>query len=140
MRRVGMALVVATCLIGARRWHGNDTAKVHAASVTVQMIGSSNGYMFKPSTITIKVGDEIKFVNVSGGPHNVTFDENGIPAGMKDVLTKNMPGTMAPLTGPLLTTENQTYTVSFAGAKPGAYRFYCLPHQSLNMQGSVIVQ
>jgi plastocyanin len=127
---------MAASLIGARV----RTRHAAMAAVTVQMIGSSNGYKFQPASVTIKAGDEVKFVNVSGGPHNVTFDEQGIPAGAKDILVKNMPGAMQPLMGPLMTAENQTYTVSFAGAKPGAYRYFCTPHQSLNMQGTIIVQ
>ena len=31
----------------------------------------------------LKAGDAIKFVNVSGGPHNVAFDEATVPADSK---------------------------------------------------------
>jgi plastocyanin len=51
-----------------------------------------------------------------------------------------MSGTTAPLTGPLLTTPNQTYTVSFANVPAGAYRFYCTPHLALGMKGVIQVQ
>ena len=37
------------------------------------MIGDAKGYRFEPADITIKQGDAIKFIMVSGGPHNVAF-------------------------------------------------------------------
>jgi plastocyanin len=109
-------------------------------TVSVNMIGDAKGYRFEPNTITLKVGDGIKFTNVTGGPHNVTFWADSIPAGTEAQLQANMPGTTAPLTGPLLITPNQTYTVSFAGVKPGVYHFYCTPHLALGMKGTITVQ
>jgi len=44
----------------------------------VKMIGDQKGYRFEPATLTIKVGDGVKFTNVTGGPHNVAF--NTLPA------------------------------------------------------------
>jgi plastocyanin len=115
-------------------------AAITGKTVTVNMIGDAKGYRFEPSTITIKVGDGIKFVNVTGGPHNVTFFSDSIPAGSAAQLGANMPQTTAPLTGPLLITPNQDYTVSFAGTKAGTYKFYCTPHLALGMKGTITVQ
>jgi plastocyanin len=83
---------------------------------------------------------------VSGGPHNVAFDPADIPDDMEPVLVANMPNEgggmtkMAPLTGPLLMQPNTSYTVSFAGIKPGAYPFNCTPHLAMGMVGTVTVQ
>jgi plastocyanin len=115
-------------------------APITGKTVTVQMIGDAKGYRFEPATITLKVGDGIKFVNQVGGPHNVTFWADSIPAGTAAALGANMPNTTAPLTGPLLITPNDTYTVSFAGTKAGTYKLYCTPHLALGMKGSVTVQ
>lgn len=104
------------------------------------MIGDAQGYRFDPKSITIKVGDGLKFTNVTGGPHNVTFSPDSIPAGAQAQLQANMPNTTAPLTGPLLINANDSYTVSFAGVKPGVYHFYCTPHLALGMRGQVTVQ
>lgn len=116
-----------------------------AAAVTgtmhdVKMVGDAKGYRFEPANITVKVGDGIRFTNVSGGPHNVTFWPDSIPSGVASQLSANMPNTTAPLTGPLLTAPNQTYVVSFAGLKPGTYHFYCTPHLALGMKGVITVQ
>jgi plastocyanin len=115
-------------------------AAITGKTVEVKMIGDEKGYRYEPATITIKVGDGIKFTNVVGGPHNVSFSPDSIPAGAAATLTANMPNTMGPLVGPLLVNPNDTYTVSFAGAKPGTYKFFCTPHQALGMKGAVTVQ
>jgi plastocyanin len=109
-------------------------------TVDVKEIGDAQGYRFEPNTITVKVGDGIKFTNVTGGPHNVTFWADSIPAGAEAQLQANMPNTTSPLTGPLLINANDTYTVSFAGVKPGVYHFYCTPHLALGMKGVLTVQ
>jgi plastocyanin len=109
-------------------------------TVTVQMIGGAAGYKFDPNMISIKTGDVVKFVVTSGGPHNVSFDPQGIPSGAATVLQKNMTGQQAPLTGPMVVNPGDSYSVSFAGAPAGAYHFFCLPHQSLNMTGIITVQ
>jgi plastocyanin len=90
--------------------------------------------------VRIKVGQSVKFVTVSGGPHNVTFDQQDIPEGAAPTLDQDMPRQQAKLTGPLVTNPDDSYTITFKGAKPGSYKFYCLPHQSLGMQGTIIVE
>lgn len=121
------------------------TGTATAAPVTgtvheVKMIGDEKGYRFEPSSITIKAGDGIKFTNVSGGPHNIAFDPSQIPADVQAQLNANMPNTTSPLTGPLLTQPNETYTISFANIKPGTYEGHCVPHLALGMKISITVQ
>lgn len=113
---------------------------VSGKTVTVNMVGDVKGYRYEPSAITIAPGDGIKFVNVSGGPHNVTFWADSMPSGAAKILSENMPNTTAPLMGPLMVTPNETYTVSFNGAPAGVYHFYCTPHQALGMKGTITVK
>ena len=115
-------------------------ASITGKTVSVKMVGDTKGYRFEPANFTVKVGDGARFTNVSGGPHDVTFWTDSIPAGTAARLGSNMPNTMGPLTGPLLTTPNQTYVVSFAGLKPGVYHYYCMPHLALGMTGVITVQ
>ncbi len=106
----------------------------------VKMVGDASGYKYDPSTLTIKVGDGIKFTVASGPPHNVTFWPDSIPSGAAGQLSANMPNTTAQLTSPLLMNPNDTYVVSFAGVPAGTYKFYCTPHLALGMHGQVTVQ
>ena len=52
-------------------------------TVEVKMIGDGTTYKFEPASITIKAGDNIKWIMVSGGPHNVSFDPAEVPAAAK---------------------------------------------------------
>lgn len=110
------------------------------ATHDVKMTLEGGTYKFDPSTLTIKAGDVVKFHNVSGGPHNVSFWGDSIPSGAAPVLKAGMPEQMAELEGPLLTEPNAEYSVTFANAPKGQYKFYCLPHLALGMKGQITVQ
>jgi plastocyanin len=142
----GLALVVAACGGGA-----DDAAEVPAVAPeaaapaatgsthNVNMVLEGAAYLYVPATLTIKTGDVVVFHNVSGGPHNVQFYPDSIPAGAQDFLAAAMPNQMSPLAGELLVEANATYTISFAGAPVGEYSFMCLPHLAMNMTGKLTV-
>ncbi|MGH7653327.1 MAG: plastocyanin/azurin family copper-binding protein [Gemmatimonadaceae bacterium] len=110
----------------------------------VKMIGDGNSYKFEPSDLTIKEGDGIKFTVVSTPPHNVAFDAAQpalADAAVKAQLDANMgPNKIGDLSSPLLLNVGDTYTISFAGIKPGKYLFNCTPHLAMNMKGTITVQ
>jgi len=106
----------------------------------VNMVLDGSSYKYVPDQLTIKSGDVVRYHNVSGGPHNVSFWADSIPSGAADALKAGMPDQMAPLEGSLLTEPGSTYTVSFANAPAGEYKFYCLPHLALGMKGKLTVQ
>ena len=106
----------------------------------VKMVGDDKGYRFEPADIKLKAGDGVKFVMVSGGPHNVAFDPATIPADVKPQLSANMPNQQGELSSPLMTNPNDAYTISFANVKPGQYPFHCTPHLAMGMKGTITVQ
>ena len=118
---------------------------VAAAPVTgttheVKMIGDASGYKFVPEKITVKAGDAIKYVMVSGGPHNVSF-QNVTDAAVKAQFDANMPGQkMGEASGPMIMQPNETYIVSFGNIPPGTYEYICVPHLAMNMKATVTVQ
>ena len=116
-------------------------APITGTTKTVNMVGDAKGYRFEPASITIKQGDGIKFVVVSGGPHNVAFDPATIPADIKGQLDANM-GTdkMGELSSNMKMNAGESVTVSFGNIKPGKYPFHCTPHLALNMKGVITVQ
>jgi plastocyanin len=107
---------------------------------TVRMVGDAQGYRFEPANITVKRGDAVKWLMVSGGPHNVAFAQDGIPAGAQTQLSANMPNQQGPLSSPMMMNANEEYTVSFAGVPAGTYNYVCTPHLAMNMKGVVTVQ
>ena len=124
---------------------GTATATGTAAPITgttheVRMVGDEKGYRFEPADITVKQGDGIKFIMISGGPHNVAFDPANVPDDVEAQLSANMPNQMMPLSSPMFMNPNEAYTVSFANVKAGKYDYVCTPHLAMWMTGSVTVE
>jgi plastocyanin len=106
----------------------------------VNMVLEGSSYKYVPDQLTIKSGDVVRFHNASGGPHNVSFWADSIPAGAADALKAGMPDQMAPLEGSLITEPNGVYSINFANAPAGEYKYYCLPHLALGMKAKLTVQ
>ena len=108
--------------------------------IKMELVGGK--YQFSPSSLTIKVGDVVRFINVSGGPHNVAFFKDSMPAGAPAVIDAAMKNQMAPgtMAANYLTDSLATYDVSFAGAPVGTYKFTCQPHQPMGMHGEIKVE
>ena len=95
---------------------------------------------FEPTELTIKSGDVVRFHNKSGGPHNVSFWGDSIPAGAAAAVDAGMADRSGPLMGPMLVEPAAVYQASFAGAPAGVYKFYCLPHLAFKMHGKITVE
>ncbi|MEO7520553.1 MAG: plastocyanin/azurin family copper-binding protein [Gemmatimonas sp.] len=106
----------------------------------VRMLGDEQGYRFEPANLTVQQGDSVRFLLVSGGPHNVAFDSTAIPAGATERLAATMPAQIAPLMGAMLLNAGETYTLSFDGMPPGAYPYQCTPHLAMNQRGIITVR
>jgi len=119
---------------------GQQAMAASGNTVDVNMDFDGKVGKFDPASVTIKSGDVVRFHNHSGGPHNVAFDKDSIPAGGQPVLDKAMKDVIAPLTGPMLVQPDQSYEISFAGAPAGVYHVHCTPHLAFNMRGTITVQ
>ena len=53
---------------------GMGVASANAATVEVKLGSDSGMLAFEPSTVNIKAGDTVKFVNNKMAPHNAVFD------------------------------------------------------------------
>jgi plastocyanin len=116
-------------------------APITGTTKTVNMVGDAKGYRFEPANFTIKQGDGVKFVVVSGGPHNVAFDPATIPPDVKGQLDANMStDKMGELSSNMKMNAGESVTVSFGNIKPGQYPYHCVPHLALNMKGVITVQ
>jgi plastocyanin len=109
--------------------------------VEVKMTGNGTSQAsFDPKVLTVAPGTTVRFVNVVGGPHNISFFADSIPAGAAAVLNASMANRIDNLEGALLVNANDHYDVSFAGAPEGVYKGYCLPHQALGMKIAITVK
>ena len=164
MRFLGFAVVAGAVLMGAcggGEKAATDSAAAPAAEAAaapaaapaagamapitgttheVKMIGDGAGYRFEPADLTIKAGDGVKFVLVSGGPHNVAFDGATLSPEAKTQLMANMPEQAGELSGKMMLNADESYTISFAGVAAGEYPFFCTPHLAMNMKGVITVK
>jgi plastocyanin len=122
-----------------------EAAPAAAAAVTgttheIKMIGDEKGYRFEPANLTVKTGDAVKYVFVSGGPHNVAFEGAALSADVKKQLDANFSAKMAELSSNMMLNAGESVTVSFAGIPAGKYPFNCTPHLAMNMKGVITVE
>jgi plastocyanin len=116
-------------------------AAITGTTHEIKMVGDAKGYRFEPADITVKQGDGIKWIMVSGGPHNVAFDPTSIAPDVRPQLDANM-GTdkMGELSSNMKMNPGESITISFSNIKPGKYPYHCTPHLALGMKGVVTVQ
>ena len=120
---------------------GESAAPITGQTVEVKMLQDDKGnYRFDPADVNIKSGDGVKFIMVSGGPHNVAFDPAQIPAEAKSQLSANMQQQVSELSSPMMMNPNETYTISFGKMPAGKYEFHCTPHLAMGMKGTITVQ
>ena len=145
----GMAAVLLACGGGDKGGGAADStsaatppappASAAGATHDVNMVLEGTAYKFVPADLSIKVGDKVVFHNVSGGPHNVKFWPDSIPAGAKEVIEPQLPDPIETLSSALLVDPNATLSVSFANAPVGDYKFTCTPHMAMGMHGKITV-
>ena len=100
------------------------------------------GQMFEPETITIAAGDTLVWTNETAEAHTVTAVEESLPedatyfasGGFSSEEEANVETNLAQG----LLTEGETFEHEFPAA--GTYRYYCIPHRSAGMTGTVIVE
>lgn len=116
-----------------------SAAPITGTIIEVKMIGDAKGYRFEPQHLVAKVGDGVKFVVMSGGPHEIAFDLDQVPAETKLQLLANMPnGTNG--RSPLLSVPRETWTLSLGALKPGKYPFVSTPRLPQGMKGELEIQ
>jgi plastocyanin len=110
-----MVLVAGTLLMAV--------APAAADTVTVKM-GADNGMLaFEPSSVTIKKGDTVKWVNNKLPPHNIMFEDKSLSDKSHDAM---------------MFSPGEAYEVTFDSA--GTYSYYCAPHRGAGMAGTITVQ
>ncbi|NIM51154.1 MAG: hypothetical protein GTN62_14535 [Gemmatimonadales bacterium] len=115
------------------------TGTVHEVRM---LLTDDNKYVYRPASLTVKVGDTVRWLNVSGFPHNVAFYSDKIPDGAReflDAVYQNDTAKLGPLSGRLMTQPNDTYEISFVGAPTGTYEYFCTPHEALGMIAALTV-
>lgn len=134
IRLAAAALAAGTAALTAA------AAPAPPATHEVRMVMEGTAARFEPAQLTIRPGDRVRFVTVSGAPHNVAFDGAKLPAAARAALAAGMPDQMQPLAGPFVLETGGSYTIRFDGVPAGRYAFSCMPHAAMGMTGAVTVR
>jgi plastocyanin len=123
--------LVAVLLVASSLFFSPSPAS--AETYTVKMGGDNGMLVFQPDKLTVKPGDTVKWVINKVPPHNIMFDASKIP-GQDKALAKSLSHPqleMTPGSGYELTIPKDL--------APGSYSYYCDPHRSAGMVGTLTV-
>lgn len=97
---------------------------------------------YEPAEVTVQVGDTVAWKHTAGEPHTVTAYEDEIPADADYWASGDFDGQSGAQTGwengEGAVTEGEAYVHTFETA--GEYGYFCVPHESLDMVGTVVVE
>jgi len=101
---------------------------------------STDVYRFEPAEVAARPGDALVFQVVSGAPHSVVYEGQGLSPGVKGAFNNAMPSRSGDLSSPLLTASGGEYRMTVPQVPAGAYPFYCLPHRAYDMRGVLTIK
>ena len=127
-------LVMLSLLAGAR-----EVGHAQATHV-VRLIVKDDLYRFEPASVVASPGDVLVFHVVSGAPHSVVFEGEGMSPGVKGAFNSAMSGRSGDLSSPLFTASGGDYRMIVPQVPAGTYGYYCLPHRAYDMRGSLVIK
>ena len=95
---------------------------------------------FEPGQLTVDAGDTISFKNTSSEAHTVTAYADEIPQKadyFSSVALASEEAARDELSTALVP-AGDTYEVTLK--EPGAYRYFCIPHEEAGMKGTIVVE
>lgn len=99
---------------------------------------------FEPQSLTVEVGTEVVWKNTSSRGHTVTAYTGGIPEGAAFFATGGFESESAARdawnTGGEDGIIGPGNTFSHTFEVPGRHDYFCIPHESENMHGAVVVE
>lgn len=109
-------------------------------SSTKQTVTMTGTFGFDPKTRTIETGQTVHWKNTSDVDHTVTAYEEGIPDGAAYFASGDFESERAARNrvNEGLIAPGEEYERTFE--QPGTYEYYCIPHESSGMVGTVRVK
>jgi plastocyanin len=101
---------------------------------------ASDVYRFEPAQVAARPGEVLVFQVVSGAPHSVVYEGEGMSPGVRGAFNSAMPNRSGDLSSPLLTTSGAEYRMVVPQVPAGSYSFYCLPHRAYDMRGALTIK
>jgi plastocyanin len=95
---------------------------------------------FDPETITVSVGETVTFTNKSSASHTVTAYEDDIPEGADYFSSGDFSSEQEARDSVADALVNADATFEVTLDEPGTYKYFCIPHESQGMSGTIEVK
>lgn len=131
MRKTLVVLLIAASCIACSNDGGGGSG------TTVAM---SEGHRFEPQELTVSAGDTVTWTNDSSEAHTVTAYDDELPQGA-DYFASGGASDEDQARDEVadgLIDPDATFEVTFD--EPGTYRYFCIPHESQGMVGTIVVE
>jgi plastocyanin len=135
----GMTLLGVGALVACSSGGGSTSGATPAtgaaggAAATSATINLTADNKYDPASVTIAKGGTVTWNNGSTIQHSSTFD----PSKAVNKADASLPSGVAPWDSGLID-PGKTATHTFTDA--GTYKYFCVPHETLGMVGTIIVQ
>jgi plastocyanin len=129
-RKLPAAAAAALALVMATPAQSQEGQETQEPAAVVEM---TDLLTFEPATVTIAAGETVEWRNVSNVRHTATAD----PAEANDPEHVHLPDGAEPFNSGFVEpggSWRHTFEV------PGAYDYFCIPHEATGMLGTVIVE
>ena len=136
--RAGGAVVVGVGLAGCSGGGGGGSGGGDGNTVDM-----TDELVFDPETLTVSAGTTVVWENVGAVGHSVTAYEDGIPSGASYWASGDFDSEQAARDayapgGPGDVGQGDTYEHTFETA--GTHEYFCIPHESAGMVGTIEVE
>jgi plastocyanin len=109
------------------------SAPTAQAASTVEVKMGDEPAVYEPATVTIKVGDTVKWINTGKTLHSVTL----VPENAQNPASVSEPKGAATFDSGFMAPDA---TFSYKFTIPGTYKYFCVPHEKAGMVGEVVVK
>lgn len=137
---VALAIVAGCVQAPQANDGGNTTTSTPTRTPEEHVVEMTDDLVFEPESVTIAAGDRIVWKNVGTATHTVTAYGDEIPAGASYFASGGFESeSVAREAFPEGGIEADA-TYSHVFETDGEYRYFCIPHEQIGMQGSVTVE
>jgi plastocyanin len=112
---------------------------ISSCSGSPSEIAMTDAFRFEPGTLSVEAGTTVTFVNDSDQSHTATAYSEEVPEGA--FFSSGGFGSEAEARDELagaLVSPGESFEVTLDA--PGAYRYYCIPHEDQGMKGTIEIE
>jgi len=105
-----------------------------------QRVEMTNDLAFAPDAVTVTAGTTVTWENTGTVGHTVTAYEDELPDGASYFGSGDFESENAARQNPGIATIGEGETFEHTLEVPGEYEYFCIPHESSGMTGTITVE